>query len=61
MISIPKVAELLATSPPTVRRLVELGELRAVRLSRQWRVAREDLREYLLTPSTLEGFEDSED
>ena len=61
MISIPKVAELLATSPPTVRRLVELGELRAVRLSRQWRVTREDLREYLLTPSTLEGFEDSED
>lgn len=54
MLSIPRVAELLSTTAPTIRRMVEQGTLPAVRLSRQWRVARDDLRTYLLTPSTVE-------
>lgn len=58
MLSIPQVAELLSTTPPTVRRIVEQGVIRAVRLSRQWRIPRDDLRTYLLTPSDLEPDED---
>lgn len=61
MLSIPQVAALLSTTPPTVRRIVEQGGMRAVRLSRQWRIAREDLRTYLLTPSSIEDTEDTED
>lgn len=61
MLSIPRVAELLSTTAPTIRRMVDQGDLRAVKLSRQWRVARDDLRSYLLTPSELEDPESPED
>lgn len=61
MLSIPRVAELLSTTAPTIRRMVDQGDLRAVKLSRQWRVARDDLRSYLLTPSKLEDPESPED
>lgn len=61
MLSIPRVAELLSTTAPTIRRMVDQGDLRAVKLSRQWRVARDDLRSYLLTPSELEDPEGPED
>lgn len=61
MLSIPRVAELLSTTAPTVRRMVEQGSLPAVRLTRQWRVARDDLRIYLLTPSDIEDGVDAED
>lgn len=63
MLSIPRVADLLSTTAPTIRRMVDQGALPAVRLSRQWRVARDDLRIYLLTPSDIEdpeGVEDTE-
>lgn len=61
MLNLAQVGELLSSSTPTIRRLVDTGALPAVRLSRQWRVARDDLREYLLTPSSLEDAEDCED
>lgn len=61
MLNLAQVGELLSSSTPTIRRLVDTGALPAVRLSRQWRVARDDLREYLLTPSSLEDAEGSED
>lgn len=61
MLSIPRVAELLSTTAPTVRRIVEQGDLRAVKLSRQWRVARDDLRTYLLTPSEVEASDEVEE
>lgn len=54
LLNLAQVADLLLTSPATVRRLVNSGSLPAVRLSRQWRVAREDLRQFLLTPSELD-------
>lgn len=60
MLSIPRVADLLSTTAPTIRRMVEQGALPAVRLTRQWRVARDDLRTYLLTPSDIEDAEDAE-
>lgn len=58
MLSIPRVAELLSTTPPTIRRIVDSGELPAVKISRQWRVPLSDLRTYLLTPSPIDGPED---
>lgn len=61
LLNLAQVAELLLTSPPTVRRLVSSGALPAVRLSRQWRIAREDLRVFLLTPSELEDETDQVD
>lgn len=61
MLSIPQVAALLSTTAPTVRRIVEQGDLRAVRLSKQWRVARDDLRTYILTPAELENTHEVED
>lgn len=61
MLNLAQVGDLLASSTPTIRRLVDSGALPAVRLSRQWRVARDDLRTYLLTPSELEETEDFED
>lgn len=61
MLNLAQVGDLLASSTPTVRRLVDSGALPAVRLSRQWRVARDDLRTYLLTPSELEDLEETED
>lgn len=61
MLNLAQVAQLLSSTKPTIRRLVDSGELRAVRLSRQWRVTRDDLRAYLLTPSELEDTENTED
>lgn len=61
MLNLAQVADLLATSKPTVRRLIDTQALRAVKLGRQWRVARDDLRTYLLTPSDLEDIDAAED
>lgn len=61
MLNLSQVANLLATSKPTVRRLIDTQALRAVKLGRQWRVARDDLRTYLVTPSDLEGIDAAED
>ncbi|WP_422117836.1 helix-turn-helix domain-containing protein [Brachybacterium sp. UNK5269] len=61
MLNLAQVADLLATSKPTVRRLIDTQSLRAVKLGRQWRVARDDLRTYLLTPSDLEDIDAAED
>ena len=58
MLTVPRVAELLSTTAPTVRSMVKAGELPAVKLSRQWRVPLEDLRTYLLTPSEVDDMED---
>jgi len=45
--SIERVAETLAISPQTVRRLVHDGELQAARGGRQWRIASETLEAFL--------------
>ena len=60
MLNLRQVADVLSSTQPMVRRLVDAGALPAVRLTRQWRVARDDLRTFLLTPSDLEGDEDSD-
>jgi excisionase family DNA binding protein len=46
-ITIPDAAKRLSVSERTIRRLIERGELRAVRVGRVWRVPMEALRDYL--------------
>ena len=46
-LTVEEVARLLRVSPPTVRQLIESGELKAVRVGRQFRIAREDLDDYI--------------
>lgn len=61
MLNLAQVGELLSASATTVRRLVESGVLPAMRLSRQWRVARDDLRTYMLTPAELDDSDEVQD
>jgi excisionase family DNA binding protein len=42
-----QVAEQLVVSERTVIRLIERGELRGIRVGRQWRVPKEALEDYL--------------
>jgi excisionase family DNA binding protein len=47
MLSIDEVADQLAVSRDTIRRLVERGELKAVKVGAQWRISTADLAAYL--------------
>ncbi len=47
MLTLEEVANELRVSVQTVRRLIEAGQLRAVRVGRQLRVKREDLDDYI--------------
>ena len=47
MLSIAAVAERIDQSTKTVRRRIESGELIAYKLGRQWRIAEEDLEQFL--------------
>jgi excisionase family DNA binding protein len=47
MLTVEEVADILRVSTQTVRRLIDDGELKALRVRGQWRVRREDLDEYI--------------
>ena len=55
--TIDEIAERLRVSRDTVRRLIERGELRAMKIGSQWRIAEEDLDAYVrrTTTSSAEG------
>ena len=46
-LSVCRVAKRLNVSERTARRLIEVGDLKAYRIGRQWRVFEPDLQEYL--------------
>jgi len=45
--TLEQVAKLLQVSQRTIIRLIKTGRLPAVRVGKQWRIARSDLQEYL--------------
>lgn len=47
LLTVKEVAELLRVSQPTVLRMIDDGDLRAIRVRTQWRIRRSDLDEYL--------------
>lgn len=47
MYTIEEIAKMLRVSVPTVRRLIEDGELRANKVRGQWRISKEAYEEYL--------------
>ena len=49
-LSLPEVAELLGVSRRTLRRLIERGDLRAVRVGRQIRLRERELQRLLALP-----------
>jgi excisionase family DNA binding protein len=51
-LSIPNSARDLDVSDRTVRRLIANGDLKAYRIGRQWRVFREDLKDFLARHSS---------
>ncbi|MBM3694807.1 MAG: helix-turn-helix domain-containing protein [Actinobacteria bacterium] len=46
MYTVTEVAQILDLHPKTVRRFIREGRIRAQKIGREWRVRREDLREY---------------
>lgn len=47
LLTVKEVAEILRVSQPTVLRMIDDGELRAIRVRNQWRIRRSDLDDYL--------------
>lgn len=47
LLSTPEVAKLLRIDDQTVRRLIDKGEIDAIRVGRLWKVYSESLRKYL--------------
>ena len=47
LLTVKEVAEILRVSQPTVLRMIDDGELRAIRVRTQWRIRRSDLDDYL--------------
>ena len=47
LLTIPDVAEFCRVSERTVRRWIKAGELPAIRLGRQWRIAKKDFERFL--------------
>lgn len=45
--SVKEVAEFLGKDPKTIRRWIKAGELRAMKLGRDWLISREDLKRFL--------------
>ena len=52
MLSLEEVAYRLNVSVQTVRRLILNGELRGVKVGKQWRVRPEDLEDYIRRASS---------
>ncbi len=47
LLSIAEVAEICLVSPKTIWRWIKAGDLRAIRLGAQWRIAPDDLKSFL--------------
>lgn len=47
LLTVKEVAEILRVSQPTVLRMIDDGELPAIRVRTQWRIRRVDLDDYL--------------
>jgi excisionase family DNA binding protein len=47
LLTVKEVAEMLRVSQPTVLRMIEDGELPAIRVRNQWRIRRSELDAYL--------------
>lgn len=47
LLTVKEVAEILRVSQPTVLRMIEDGELPAIRVRNQWRIRRAELDAYL--------------
>jgi len=47
MLTVEEVADILRVSTQTVRRLIDDGDLRAIKVRGQWRIKREDLDDYI--------------
>lgn len=47
LLTVKEVAGVLRVSQPTVLRMIDDGELRAIRVRNQWRIRRSDLDDYL--------------
>jgi excisionase family DNA binding protein len=47
LLTIEEVARILKVSVQTVRRMIDEGELQARKIRGQWRIKREDLRNYI--------------
>ncbi len=47
LLTVKEVAEILRVSQPTVLRMIDDGELRAIRVRNQWRIRRSDLDDFL--------------
>lgn len=46
MYTVSQVARILDLHPKTVRRFIREGRIRALKIGREWRIRKEDLREY---------------
>jgi excisionase family DNA binding protein len=46
MYTVGEIAEILDLHPKTVRRLIREGRIRARKIGREWRIRKDDLREY---------------
>ena len=47
LLTIEEVARILKVSMQTVRRMIDEGELKAIKIRGQWRIKREDLQDYI--------------
>jgi len=55
LLTVKEVAEILRVSQPTVLRMIDDGELRAIRVRNQWRIRRSDLDDYLQRGGSSRG------
>ena len=56
MYTVQELAEILSLHPKTVQRFIREGKLKATKIGREWRVQKEDLREFASGKDALEGF-----
>lgn len=54
LMTVKQVAEHLNVNPRTVLRLIERGDLKAIKVSSRWRVDPDDLRDYMERQATQE-------
>ncbi|MGH8398898.1 MAG: helix-turn-helix domain-containing protein [Gammaproteobacteria bacterium] len=52
MLTLEEVAYRLSVSVQTVRRLIDKGQLKGIRVGKQWRVRPEDLEDYIRRASS---------
>lgn len=60
IMNLQQVASLLDLDTKTVRRLILSGSLPALRVTRKWRIARADVRTFMLTPSRIDDDDQGE-